>query len=131
LGSQGNSSGKLIWQPSSGYFGRRITSGLPRTIARADPFEGWGRRAYEIPAGIWRVVNKKFIKNDPPGISLLIYVNISGYDVYRKVVEALFDDAVSPAFDRCDRVWIFWHGHLYDMAPGGGMKIITADRPAS
>lgn len=80
---------------------------------RHDPVEEWRDRFEAIPAALERVVTKKVNKDYPPGIGLVIYVNLGCYGAYVEEGIQLLRSGTAIAKDKFKVVLVMWEGTLY------------------
>jgi len=78
-----------------------------------DPMEDWIARADQVPTALATVIASKVGKHYADRVSLLVYLNISEFDIRRAEIEAAMAPAVAPALPYFRRVWILWKAQLY------------------
>jgi hypothetical protein len=90
-------------------------------VARADPSDAWEKRRDEFPFAIERVVRKKVEKKQAgkydDTVSLLIYVNLGTYGLWREELELALIERTRLAADQFHSVWAWWDGRLYRCWP--------------
>jgi hypothetical protein len=79
----------------------------------ADPVENWRKRFEAIPAALDRVVKKKLLKDYPPEVGLVIYVNLGCYGAYVSEGLPILRDGTRPAKEKFKVVFVMWEGTLY------------------
>lgn len=93
--------------------GRRRGDEPEELELRPDPVEDWRERFEAIPAALDRVVAKKVSKEYPPGVGLVIYVNLGCYGAYVDEGIPILRQHSAPAKDKFKSVFILWEGTLY------------------
>lgn len=88
-----------------------------------DPAEKWRERFEAIPAALDRVVTKKIGKDYPPGVGLMIYVNLGCYGAFLDEGFPILQSGTAKAKDKFRIVFVMWEGTLY--------KLWEYGRPAS
>jgi hypothetical protein len=78
-----------------------------------DPKEDWITRADHVPTALATVIANKVGKHYADRVSLLVYLNISEFDIRRAEIEAAMAPAAAPALPYFRRVWILWKAQLY------------------
>lgn len=80
---------------------------------RHDPGEKWKERRDAIPSAVAAAVQRKIWKVYPPDTSLLIYVNLGTYGLWRDEIEKEIRENASLAQAKFKSVWAIWSGRLY------------------
>lgn len=83
-----------------------------------DPVEQWRERFEAIPAALDRVVTKKIEKRYPPGVGLVIYVNLGCYGAYLDEGLPILQNGTAPAKDKFSVVLVIWEGAVYKLLGG-------------
>jgi hypothetical protein len=84
-----------------------------------DPVENCRKRFEAIPAALDRVVAKKVGKKYPPGVSLVIYLNLGCYGYYVDEGLPILRQGTAPAKDKFKVVFVMWEGILYKFWENG------------
>lgn len=93
--------------------GRRRGDEPDDPTPRDDPVEDWRKRFEAIPAALDRVITKKLSKDYPPGVSLVVYVNLGCYGAYVREGPPMLQRCTSPAKQKFKSVFAIWEGTLY------------------
>lgn len=99
--------------------GRRRGDEIDLHALEPDPVENWQRRFEAIPAALNRVVAKKVSKDYPPGVSLVIYLNLGCYGAYTAEGLPIISESTSAARAKFRSVFVMWEGVLYKFWEGG------------
>ena len=85
--------------------------------ATSDRVEDWIARAEQAPvwleAACTKKVDKRYDKHCGKRANLVIYLNLSEYDIRQKEVESCFASSTSSAKDAFDTVWVLWKERAY------------------
>ncbi|WP_370205309.1 hypothetical protein [Bradyrhizobium diazoefficiens] len=99
--------------------GRRRGDETDSSDPLPDPVERWRERFEAIPTALARVVAKKIEKQYPPGIGLVIYVNLGCYGAYVDEGLPILQSGTAAAKDKFSVVLVIWEGTIYKLWEGG------------
>ncbi|BBO09240.1 hypothetical protein TM102_07100 [Bradyrhizobium sp. TM102] len=86
---------------------------------KPDPVEQWRERFEAIPAALDRVVTKKIRKHYPPGVGLVIYVNLGCYGAHLDEGLPILQNGTAPAKDKFSVILVMWEGAVYKLWEDG------------
>ncbi|MCK1269427.1 hypothetical protein IVB44_38555 [Bradyrhizobium sp. 49] len=99
--------------------GRRRGDERENLELEPDPIEKWRERFEAIPAALDRVVTKKIAKHYPPGVGLVIYINLGCYGTYLDEGLPVLQNGTAPAKDKFSVVLVMWEGIVYKLWEDG------------
>jgi hypothetical protein len=93
---------------------RRGPSGI---LVEPDPVENWIKRAEQAPSALRLAAEKKLGKRYGARAGLVVYLNISEYGIRQPEIEGCMAEALAPAGDAFESVWVLWKARAYRVYP--------------
>jgi hypothetical protein len=93
--------------------GRRRGEESTEPKLEEDAVEDWRKRFEAIPDSLKAVIEKKLEKQYSADISLVVYLNLGSFGVYRNEGLPILRDCTLAAKDAFKEIMVFWEGTLF------------------